>query len=222
MTIKTSGTLSMQEINAEFGLGTNLYAYRGVKWYRDDNSRGYFDQAMGNNPPIDMLEFYGKRKTIPVVASGPTAQTNGSFFTVPFYNKITITIRGGAGGQSGAFGFYQGGFSNGQLTGSSNGGTGGSSSFGVYGSAAGGAGGSGNAVSGAAGSTTIVVFDAETNPNAPLKGIAILSTVGGAGGGGQGGPIYTSTDGKFNYTFAGYAASGSAGTTPGSITIKVE
>ena len=218
MTIKTSGTLSMQEINAEFGLGTNLYAYRGVKWYRDDNSRGYFDQAMGNNPPIDMLEFYGKRKTIPVVASGPTAQANGSYFSVPFYNKITITITGGSGGQAGAYGINACDRNN--PTPSGGGGVGGTSSFGGYGSAVGGGGGSGNAGGGSVGQTTIIVFDAEADPNAPLKGIPILNTIGAGGAGGRGGPngVYLGPTCYFPYTEAATGATGS----PGSITIKVE
>jgi len=220
MTIKTSGTLSMQEINAEFGLGTDLYAYRGVKWYRDDNSRGYFDQAMGNNPPIDMLEFYGKRKTIPVVASGPTAQTDGSYFTVPFYNKITVTIRGGQGGEAGDYGINSC-YGAREAKAGTNGSPGGTSSFGAYGSAGGGAGGTGDGGVGSPGSVTTIVFDAESGSNAPLKGIAILNTVGAGGAGGSGGPqTGPGYDGNGCYPY-GNASAGLQGS-PGSITIKVE
>jgi len=216
MTLPTTGTLTLAQINAEFGLGTNLYAYRGVKWYRDDNSRGYFDQAMGNNPPIDMLEFYGKRKTIPVVASGPTAQANGSYFSVPFYNKITIVVKGGTNGGTGANGYYQGGPNAGLPTGGSGGTAGGSSQFGSYGSAG-------------SGGTTTIVFNAESDPNAPLKGIPILNTVGAAGVGGKGGDIwnwesvYNIFTGRYEnqYVYRGDAAQGANGS-PGSITIKVE
>jgi hypothetical protein len=199
----------MAEINAEFGLGTNLYAYRGVKWYRDDNTRGYFDQAMGNNPPIDMLEFYGKRKTIPVTPTGNVGYGNGSYFSVPFYNKLTITMQGGSGGTRGSDG-YNG--CNYTVTGGGAGGTGSPSSFGSYGSAGGGG-------SDSAGQVVVIVIDAETNSNAPLRGVPILVTVGGGGGGGAGGANAVLINGRCYG--AGNAASGSTGAS-GSVTIKVE
>lgn len=183
MTIKTSGTLSIAEINAEFGLGTNLYVYRGVQWFRDDNSRGFFDGATGNNPPIDIYEFYGKRKNIPVAVSD-RGYSNGEYFTVPFYNRITIRVQAGSSGGNGSNGAYIGGQFNGAQTGGSAGNPGGASSVGSYSS---GTGGGGNYVSGP---YREYVINA-TDPGAPLRGVPWLVTVGGGGGGGAGGQNWT-------------------------------
>lgn len=222
MTIKTSGTLSMSDINTEFALGNNLGSYRGIKWYKDDNSRGYFDNnASGNGPPTDFSEFYGTRKTIPVTPTGDVSYGNGSYFTVPFYNKLTIKLQGGTGGQGGAVGYYSQGYRNGELTAGSGGGSGGTSSFGTWLSGGGGSGGGGGGNSGAAGTYATLVIDAETTSGAPLKDTQIYITVGGGGGGGGGGAIWASTDGKWAYALAGYAAAGSAGSA-GYVTVKVE
>ncbi len=222
MTLPTSGTLSMSAINSEFALGNNLGAYRGVRWYKDNNSRGFFDNsATGNFPPLDMSEFYGTRKTIPVTPTGDVSYGNGSYFTVPFYNRLIITLQGGTGGQGGAVGYYSQGYHNGTLT-AGNGGTGGgTSSFGTWLSGGGGAGGGGGGNSGAAGTYATLIIDAETTAGAPLKDTQIYIAVGGGGGGGSGGPIYSSNDGKWSYSLAGYAASGSAGSS-GYVTVKVE
>ena len=222
MTIKTSGTLSMSDINTEFALGNNIGAYRGVRWYKDNNTRGFFDNnSTGNGPPTDFSEFYGTRKTIPVVPTGDVYYYSAAYFTVPFYNKLTIYVRGGTGGQGGAVGYYSQGYFNGTLTPGGGGGNGGSSSFGSWVSASGGAGGGGGGNSGAAGGSASIIIDAETTSGAPLKGDVIYIAVGSGGGGGGGGPIYSSTDGKYGYALAGYAASGSAGSA-GYVTVKVE
>lgn len=55
MTIKTSGPLGFNEINAEFGRGTNLSAYRGTQWWTDAGASGNF-----NVNSISFQEFYGK------------------------------------------------------------------------------------------------------------------------------------------------------------------
>lgn len=222
MTLPTSGTLSLNDIHTEFNLGRNLGAYRGVRWYKDNNSRGFFDNSStGNFPPLDMSEFYGTRKTIPVVPTGDVSYGNGSYFTVPFYNTLTIKLQGGTGGQGGAVGYYSGGYSNGVLTAGGNGSAGGTSSFGTWLSGGGGAGGGGGGNSGAAGTYATLIINAETTPGAPLKDTQIYIAVGSGGGGGGGGPIYVSTDGKFSYALAGYAAGGSAGSA-GYVTVKVE
>ena len=73
MTIKTSGALSMSEINAEFGLGTNLGAYRGVTWYTDAGGSGTFAST-----DLAMSAFYGKSKN---PAGGTTGEPySGSAF----------------------------------------------------------------------------------------------------------------------------------------------
>jgi hypothetical protein len=224
----------LQEINAEFGLGTNLYAYRGVKWYRDDGSRGYFDQSMGNNPPIDMLEFYGKRKTIPVVASD-RYYTNGEYFTVPFFNQIIFTLVGGQAGGQGGTGYYRAtdGYVFETYAGN-NGDPGGTSRFGNYASGPGGSPNLGLA------SPVVYTMNAETNQNFLQVGVTALITVGAPGNGGQGAPNYqdksqyecwaewdgskwvTKCGNKFYAKqFTGYSGNGANGTTSGSVRIQV-
>lgn len=60
MTLPSSGPLSLNDINGEFGLGTNLNAYRGVTWYTNAGSSGTFTST---NLGID--QFYSKRSTPP-------------------------------------------------------------------------------------------------------------------------------------------------------------
>jgi len=69
MTLQTSGTITIAEINSEFSLGNNLNAYRGTKWYKDDGSSGTFPTGA-----ISMSDFYGKRKTFVLTIS--SNQTN--------------------------------------------------------------------------------------------------------------------------------------------------
>lgn len=98
MTIKASGSLSLQEINTEFGLGTNLNAYRGVRWWTDDNTTGTF-----NSSNISFNEFYSKRATSPVVPGSANYTTAGTFtFTVPVHNTLVVELWGGgaAGGST--------------------------------------------------------------------------------------------------------------------------
>lgn len=175
MTLPTSGTLSMSAINSEFSLGNNLAAYRGVRWYKDDNTRGYFDNsATGNNPPIDISEFYGTRKTIPVTPSDIT-YTSTQYITIPYYNTITVTVVAGTSGGGGSAGYSWNWVTNSwQPAGGSAGSPGGASSFGSFYSA-----GSDTSASG--------TINAETTSNAPLKNASILITVGAYGAGGAGG-----------------------------------
>lgn len=50
----------MTEINAEFGRGLDLGAYRNTIWWTDDGSVGYFSSGA-----IAFSEFYSKRATDP-------------------------------------------------------------------------------------------------------------------------------------------------------------
>lgn len=173
MTLPTSGTLSMSAINTEFALGNNIGAYRGIRWYKDDNSRGYFDNnSTGNGPPTDFSEFYGTRKTIPVTYSDTTYTTN-QYITIPFYNTIQVIVvagtSGGGGGDGLAYNWVTGQW---QAAGGSPGSPGGTSAFGTYFSAT-----SNNSSSG--------TIDANTNPT--LKGASIQIQVGAYGPGGAGG-----------------------------------
>ena len=179
MTLPTSGTLSMSAINTEFALGNDLAAYRGVKWYKDDNSRGYFDNsATGNFPPIDFSEFYGKRKTIPVTPSDTTYYSSTTI-TVPFYNTIQVTVVAGTSGGGGNAGLAYNWLTNSwQAAGGSPGSPGGASSF------------ASSSVTyfyaGSDGSSSGTI-NAETTSNAPLKNVTITITVGAKGIGGAGG-----------------------------------
>lgn len=104
MTLPTSGTLSLDAINTEFNLGRNLAAYRGIKWYKDDNSRGYFDNsATGNFPPIDFAEFYGTRKTITVTPQTINPASTG-YRTIDFYNTMTFYLTTGTTGANSGLG----------------------------------------------------------------------------------------------------------------------
>lgn len=60
MTLPSSGALSLNQINNEFGLGRNLNAYRGVTWYTDGGSSGTFTSS---NLGFD--QFYNKRPDAP-------------------------------------------------------------------------------------------------------------------------------------------------------------
>lgn len=63
MTIHGGGSpILMSEINAEFGRGNDLNAYRGVPWWTDANEAGTFSAGQ-----ISMWEFYGKRATPPII-----------------------------------------------------------------------------------------------------------------------------------------------------------
>jgi hypothetical protein len=84
MTLPSSGALSLNQINNEFGLGRNLNAYRGVTWYTDGGSSGTFtSSSLGFN------QFYGKRPDAPykygtgsgLYSPGSPAASNGFVFT---------------------------------------------------------------------------------------------------------------------------------------------
>ena len=215
MTLPTSGTLSMSAINTEFALGNNLAVYRGVKWYKDDNSRGYFDDSStGNFPPIDFAEFYGKRKTITVTPQTVNPASTG-YRTIDFYNTMSFNLATGTTGGTGGDGSSWYGWSPSQGW------------YTVYGSAGGAPGPStitwGSYTYGSSQSdyaTATLVFDAENNVvrlngsvlsniTPPLRGSQIYISVGAAGAGGAGG--------------SGTRTSGSAGASgnPGSISFQI-
>ena len=97
MTIKSSGPLSLTDINTEFQLGTSIGVHHGVRWYLDNGNTGVF-----SNTTLSFSDFYGKRKNSPV-SPGSTSYTPGTYtFTVPYYNTLVIdTWAGGGGGYSG-------------------------------------------------------------------------------------------------------------------------
>ena len=188
MAVPASGSVSISDIRSAFpNINSNkLGDYKGVKWYKSDNSRGYF--ASGSNAYISMSAFRDTRYNSPVNPGGFTI-TSSQSWQIPLFNKLYVTLKAGDGGKSGDYGI-NGCYGN-QLTPSSSGGSGTASSFGGYSSASGGAGGSGNGVFGAAGSTVNFTWDADAN-NSLLSHQyeTVYLTVGTGGNGGSGGPNY--------------------------------
>jgi hypothetical protein len=89
MTLPSSGALSLNQINNEFGLGRNLNAYRGVTWYTDAGASGTFTSSnLGFN------QFYDKRPTAPwLYGTGSGSYSPGS---PPSSNGTTFTyVNGG-------------------------------------------------------------------------------------------------------------------------------
>jgi hypothetical protein len=101
MTIKSSGTLSLAEINAEFGRGYNLNAHRNIQWWLDNNSTGLFSSGS-----IGMNEFYGKRST-PVITTGSYYRSieGAGSFQLPYFNQVNVEIWGGGGGGGSSGGY---------------------------------------------------------------------------------------------------------------------
>ena len=83
MTLPSSGQISLSMINSEFGIGTNLSAYRGTVWYTDSGTSGTFPSTN-----ISMNLFYGKRKNFPQFTftsdSGATILYNQDVRTMAF------------------------------------------------------------------------------------------------------------------------------------------
>lgn len=97
MTLPSGPTLSLNQINGEFGRGYDLNTYRGVRWWYDNAFTGTFPTGT-----IAINDFYSKRSTSPVVGNtyGPYGPGTTAF-TVPAYTVLTILARGGGGGGSG-------------------------------------------------------------------------------------------------------------------------
>jgi len=111
--------ISINDLNTEFGRGFNLNAYRNTRWYKEDNSRGFFSAGV-----IDLDDFYGTRVNSPVVAGSATltrAAWNNVKYSIPMFNNLSVTTYSGTGGTAGQAGDCNGGGA---------GGTGGSTSFG--------------------------------------------------------------------------------------------
>jgi hypothetical protein len=222
MTLPSSGPLSLQQINAEFGRGTNLNAYRGTTFYYPNN---VVAQTFPTSP-ISFSNFYGTQPNSPVVPGSQTFSSAGSnTFTVPYYNNLTITLWGaGASGGSGYGGAGQNGGDTlvyapaGTLT--AGGGFGGSAGFYRRGFGAGGAGGNasgGNTTNtnGNAGTTGATTQNGGSAPNGGAGGTQPYFQVGNypggpgsaPGGGGAGGLGYDSS-GNPNWQGGGGGGSG--------------
>ncbi len=97
MTLPSSGPLSMSAINAEFGRGNNLNAYRGTAWYTDAGGSGTFSSGA-----LSFSDFYGKRLTSPTFSFTISSnQTNANLRTLAINagwnqsSKVVATISSG-------------------------------------------------------------------------------------------------------------------------------
>lgn len=77
MPLQSSGAISMSQINAEFGRGNNLNAYRGTTWYTSGGSSGTFSSGA-----ISFSEFYGKQATSPSGTFSPDGSTSSTSRTL--------------------------------------------------------------------------------------------------------------------------------------------
>lgn len=238
MTLPGPGNpLSMAQINAEFGYGLELSAYRGKVWYYDNGVAGIFPIAPN---PISFSDFYSKRSANPVVPTTQVFSSSGIFVTPSAYSTMIVTVRGGGGGAGGASGTINCGDAQGTVFGS-DGSTGGQSSFGGYISCSGGTGGRGTGTSGlngaplsdgvppggagfngggsggAGGYATIVLVSPSAGGTGPNPGSAVTVTVGTGGLGGAGGA--NSQLWGAVCTVIGYATTGQKGV-DGSVTIQ--
>ena len=178
MTVPTS-SISMSDINSNFGFGNSLGSYYNKRWYTDSNYRGY-TPASG---PISFSDFSGKRNSSPV-ASGSRTIYSTENFTIPLFNTFSVTVVGGQGGQAGQSGNYSSGGPGGQ---------GGTTSFGSYVASAGGPGGAPSLGGGSYGmpqTLTWTVTDANQNSILSHQNETVYASIGGGGGGGGGGLDY--------------------------------
>lgn len=97
MPTPSSGTISIQQINAEFGRGNNLNAYRGTTWFTPAGASGTFSSGA-----ISMNEFYDKQPNSPTFSFTISSnQTNANLRTLAVnagWNQssaVNATISGG-------------------------------------------------------------------------------------------------------------------------------
>jgi hypothetical protein len=188
--VPSSGSVSVNDLKAAFpNINSNsLGDYKGVKWYKSDNSRGYFPS--GANAYVSMNDFHDTRYNSPVVP-GNLSVTGTRTWTIPLFNKLNIQLRGGDGGQGGNNGNWVKNGSVVSISAGSPGSAGGSSSFSNYFSASGGSGGGVPSGSGGSGATTNNQWDADANSSLlSHQGETVTITIGGVGAGGAGGHNY--------------------------------
>lgn len=166
--------ISLSDINAEFSRGSNMSAYRGTRWFMDNNSRGYFPSGT-----INFSDFYSKRVSSPVVSGSATINSSQNF-TIPMFNNFYVTAVSGQGGQGGQ---------NGNCASGGAGGNSGGSSLQDYVGSPGGGGGApgGNWGSQPSASTSVSINDSnQASVIAQYYATKYASIGGGGGGGAQG------------------------------------
>lgn len=222
MPLQASGAITMAEINAEFGRGNNLNAYRGKTYYTPNGSITASTFPSGS---IAFSNFYNTR----VVSAGTKVifLLSGTSWTVPDdWNNSDNTIEcigGGISGQAGSASAYGGGggsyaaSTNVSLT------PGASVTYAI---------GSGSGGDTCFGSSTIAGAtvaaeggDRPTGGRAPVSvggtkyngGSAQATTPVGSGGGG--GAFYGGAGGNAPTTAGGIAAPGTRTSNPGSVSM---
>lgn len=205
MTLPGPGNpLSIREINAEFGWGYNLNAYRGRRYYYADGRTGTFPDG-----EISISDFYSKQNQNPVTPSTVTFNRSGVFVVPHTYTTMIVTVRGGGGGAGGSQGRNQ---CLDAVTYGNDGFYGGDSSFGTYAAASGGRGGradgergnnggpycdnvpaggggfGGGGSGGAGGYSTVTLISPVSGGGGPAFDSIVQVNVGEGGVGGQGGP----------------------------------
>ena len=109
MTLPSSGPLSLQDINNEFGRGANLNAYRGTPYFFPGNINQYYFPS----GTISISNFYGTQANNPVTPGSQSFISVGlTSFNVPLFNTMTVEIWGGGGSGGEAYNgnmFSQGG-----------------------------------------------------------------------------------------------------------------
>lgn len=179
MTTVPSNPISMSDINSAFGLGNNLAAHYSARWFTSNNARGNFVPS----GTLSFSDFAGKRNTSPVVPSPTGGVIYGSSqnITIPMFNNLTVTVKGGDGGTHGVGGNCNGG---------GDGGGGGDSYLSGYVSAGG---GGGNGGTGATNATSLSINDSNQNDIISRYGTQPYGQVGAGGNGGSTG-YYTRSE----------------------------
>lgn len=205
MTLPSSGPLSMQAINAEFGRGNNLNAYRGTVWYTDAGASGTFSSGA-----ISFSEFYGKRPTSPTFSfSIASNQTNADLRTLAVnagWNQssaVVATINGGiyiSASTTGVYALYIQGSFPGGVTLINNGAIVGAGGNGGRGADAHVAGSTGSSAGAGGGPALYAAVGVTIQNNGTIAG-------GGGGGGGGSSEIYDDGEG----TIFGFAGGGGGG-----------
>ena len=212
MTLQTTGHISLNNINGEFGRGRDFAPYHGVKFYKPSTS------TLGNfsTNTLHMSDFYGTQNgiTVNITISSDTqnyvlSPSNGSVSPtyVAGFTVINLTINSGiyvGSTSTGTYSLTVTGFTTGDTINIINNGI----IIGCGGNGGNGTGGAGNA--GAAGGNALTLSYA-TN----ITNNGTIAGGGGGGGASDGGSTYGSCLGG-GHSYNGNGGGGGAGYNPGS------